>query len=210
MKRKFIPITSTSLVLSLCCLTFICEATLVAHSTNARLEEKKKETQGIGASALSRSEELKTDEYNLSISIDKTIFTLNEEANIRAKIENTSGQNVKPDDLRYVKFNLSKYGKDVMKHRTSELYTSRLSLRNSKLAGHEAVEFEVDLTNLTWADALSSNLEASNVRNMFDVIPSGNYYLFVELKIPAANSTKEYPRVISIKSNEILVKIEGK
>lgn len=151
----------------------------------------------------------RADAFGLSIYMNDTVFSSSDGAKVMARIENKTGHSVNLRDLRSVGFNLSKRGKNAKNIRSAELFIAVSSLRDKLIDNYESCEFEVDLTKLKWSDGISSAFDFEGHRKMPEVVPAGDYYLFIDISLPAKNSTKEDPRMTSIRSNEIPVKWLG-
>jgi hypothetical protein len=153
--------------------------------------------------------QVNADNLSLSISANKTTFTPGQKAKVRARVENKTGQILKTDTIS-VSFNLSVYGKDLGKCRFPDCFVSDFAL-GKKIENGGTFEFEVDLTDLYWNNLIASGIDFRRPKNMFKVIPSGDYHLFMAFQFPdEKNSTEGDPRTITITSNEILIKMQGK
>ena len=127
---------------------------------------------------------------------------------MRAKIENKSVLPVSKDELSSLIVTLTKYGKAAEDCRRGDCFSSSYQLKNlNKLKNGESLELEINLANLYWKDIISSLYNFNEPKNMPEVIRPGSYYLSMSLSSPAANSTKQNPRVMEIKSNKILVRV---
>jgi len=162
-------------------------------------------------SAFSVLSQTKVDAYGLSISVDESTFAPGQQAKVKARLENQTGHALCLNNLRSVSFELAKQSKPYEECHRSDCFGASFPLKGEKeLKSGESVEFEVDLADLYWKDLILSGINFQNPKNMFEEVPSGDYYLSMELHLPAENSTKEDPRVVSITSNKILVKMRGK
>ena len=161
------------------------------------------------ASASHAFSQVNADNLSLSISTDKTTFTAGQKAKVRAKIENNTGQ-VLTTDTFSVSFNLSINGKDLGERSCSDCYVSEF-VPGKKIKNGETFEFTVDLADLYWNKLIAGFVDLKRPKNMFKIIPAGEYHLFMEYGFPdEKHSTKGDPRTITIKSNEILIKMKGK
>jgi hypothetical protein len=149
----------------------------------------------------------KSDALRLSILLDRAIFKPQGEAKASINIENKTGGIV---DLRLLRLFLSKYKEEQTDYHTYELFGSNFSLSSKKLKKGEKFEFDVNPTKLNWSDMLSSWIDIKNNPNMFEIIPAGDYYLYVEAEIPMSSPAKTDENNISVKSNVILVNVSQK
>jgi hypothetical protein len=150
--------------------------------------------------------------YKLTLSIfaDNTTFTATagQKAKVKARIENKTGQALKMDTLA-VTFNLSTHGKDLGKCRFRDCFVSN-SIPGKRIENGEAFEFEVNLAYLYWNNLIANGFDLRQPKNMFRVITSGEYQLFMEFAFPdEEHSTKADPRQIAIRSNEILIRLHA-
>jgi len=210
MKIRFGMITLATLVLFFLFVTLYSRTTAFQHLSGDQLQEMNKKYRN--PTEFPRPDGGVNGDYVfiLSIEVNETIFDSSKKAIVIAKIKNATGKTVNSKELRYVTFNLSKRGKDAEDIRSSELFTSFFLLCDKQIKNGESFEFDVDLKSLNWKDSLSSAFDFTNTKNMFEAVPSGDYYLFGELLIPAEHSTNEDPRVVSVKSNEVMVTVKRK
>lgn len=159
-------------------------------------------------SALSPREEQNAEDYRLFISVSKPLLAVNQDATVTVKIENKMEHIIDPKALGYVLFKLSKYGKQAAAPRVSELFISDFRLNNLSTKKDEPLIFQANLASLTWQDSLSSEMNLNEIDNLFSTVPAGDYYLFVEVQLPTPYSADGIPRFVSVKSNEILVKLK--
>lgn len=141
----------------------------------------------------------RTDAFTLSISAKQAAgspFKIK----VRGKIENKSGKKVK---LYGVSFDFrSRYKTQCT---LGDCLSAGYTFQHKKsLKKGESIEFEVDLSDLSWSDPISSTYDFSEPKSS-PPLGRGSYYLFMALHLPAENSTKQDPRTIIIKSNEILM-----
>jgi hypothetical protein len=202
MNRQRMLARLSSLLLSCGIITYVSQAATADPSLSLRAEMKKV-IHSLDQPAFSQVG--KIGDYDLSIFVDSTIFSPHGKAEVIARIENKTGHTVNLSDLRAVGFNLSKLRKGAEHALPSEHFSSAFQLSEGEIKSGEFLEFKVNIANLSWYDVRSSIYDWTVVRNMFEIVPSGDYYLTMDLRFPSEDSTKELPLSISIESNEILV-----
>ena len=149
-----------------------------------------------------------SDAFRLSISVERAVFDPSGEIKVRCKIENKSGRKI---SLSGVDFNLHKY-EGGQRCVWDECFSADYSFpKKRRLKNGEAVEFEVNLGDLYWVNTLSSTYDFTKPepKNLLWVVGKGSYHLTMELYLPADDSTKEDPRSVIFKSNEVWMKKEG-
>jgi hypothetical protein len=153
----------------------------------------------LPADALSQAQ---ADAFSLSISAEQDA-AYPYMIKVRGKIENKSGETASLDGVtfNFRKKHVTDYGSC---HRGECLIAGYAFKSEKSLKQGESIEFEVDLSDLYWTDAISSTID---LRQPKGAPPVGgrNQYLFMALHLPAENSTRDDPRTIIIKSNEILM-----
>jgi hypothetical protein len=90
-------------------------------------------------------------------------------------------------------------------YRSRELFTAELMLKLS-LRKRKVFELDVNLAALTWRDALSSGINLTNPKNLFLDLPTGDYYMFVQLPIRSRSSSGNHD-ADTIASNEVAISI---
>lgn len=144
------------------------------------------------------------DDLILKIATDKATFSEQQKAKIRLRVENKTGQAIK-DEGTSVSFYLTAHGMDLGRCTNTDCFVAHAVL-SKKLRGGQASESELDLAGLHWKPLISA-FSQGWPRNMFKVIPPGEYHLFMRIvKRPDKSDT----RAIDSRSNGILIKVDGK
>jgi hypothetical protein len=152
--------------------------------------------------------QVKANNLILSISTDEMTFTAGRQAKVRARVENKTGQVLKTGAIP-VSFHLSIYGRDLGKCRYPDCFVSYLA-PGKEIENGGTLELEVDLVDLHWKNLIASGINLRRPENMFEVITTGKYQLFMAFQVPdKQNSTEGDPGTITITSNEISVMVEG-
>lgn len=210
MERRIMLMNSRSLLLLFSTFTFLIHGAALGQSPASQSTRMKKKNSAHDRPILSPDKTQILNSFALSIYVDETVFSLHSKPEVLARLENRSGKSANLKKLSAISFNLSKYGKDKTDYRSGELFVSYFPLPDRRIKDGETVEFKVDLTMLTWQDSISSASDFRNTKNMAEVVNPGDYYLFMGLELRAENRTKESPRFINIKSNEVLVRWLGR
>jgi len=139
----------------------------------------------------------------LTIAVGEVTFSEKQKAKVRLRVENKTGQAIN-DERTSIKFYLSAYGTDLRMCKITDCFSTYLFL-SKKLRSGRVAESEVDLAGLRWRPLISAFSEGWP-RNMFKVVPPGEYYLFVRI---ISQSGKGDTRTIDASSNAILIKVNG-
>ena len=148
-----------------------------------------------------------TPPLTVSINTDDLVLQRGRGAVVHTTIKWGSVPNAKPETLRSVFLRLAKRGRETRCTR-SDCIGATLSLPTplTPKAG-EVVEFDVALNDLYWNDVISSQLDLSQPKNLFDVVPTGTYSLSLFVSFPADYSTKGDRRFVQVASNAVTVEL---
>ena len=143
-------------------------------------------------------------QLGLTIAVDGVTFSEKQKAKVRLRVENRTGQAIN-DERTSISFYLSAYGTDLSKCTLTDCFGTYVFL-SRKLRGGQVAESEVDLAGLHWRPLISA-YSLGRPRNMFKVVPPGEYYLFVRIiRQPGKGDT----RTIDASSDAILIKVNGR
>ena len=139
----------------------------------------------------------------LRIAVGDVTFSEKQKAKVRLRVENRTGQAIN-DKGTSITFYLSAYGTDLSKCTINDCFGTYVFL-SKKLRGGQVAESEVDLAGLRWRPLLSA-FSQGFPRNMFKVVPPGEYYLFVRI---SSQPGKGNTRITDASSDAIVIKVNG-
>lgn len=139
----------------------------------------------------------------LTIAVDEVTFSEKQKARVRLRVENKTGQAIN-DERTSISFYLSAYGTDLSKCTVTNCFGTYV-FSSKKLRGGQVAESEVDLAGLRWRPLISAYSQGWP-RNMFKVVPPGEYYLFARI---IGQLGKGDTRTIHTSSNAVLIKVNG-
>jgi hypothetical protein len=139
----------------------------------------------------------------VTIAVDEATFSEKQKAKVRLRVENKTGQAIN-DERTSVNFYLSAFGTDLSRCTITDCFNTYVFL-SKKLRGGQVAESEIDLAGLRWRPLISAYGQGW-LRNMFKVVPPGEYYLFVRI---SSRPDKGDTRTIETSSNAILIKVNG-
>jgi len=149
-----------------------------------------------------------TSPLNLSVSLDNPVLERRHVPIVHVKIKWGPVPDAKPATLRAVQITLVKPGIKLYRCPRADCIGATFSLPNelTPRAG-ESVEFDIALNDLYWNDVIASQIDLSEPKNLFEVVPAGSYALSLSLAFRANYSTKGEPRVVRVESNSVTVEI---
>lgn len=147
------------------------------------------------------------DKLHLSISLEKTTLDPHKKIKVRVTVENQTGRTIKTGSIP-VLFRLSKLDKPSANCTLSDCFEAATYWAKEFKDGKKYVT-EVQLTDLYWEDVVLCGTDLHRSKNMSKAILPNEYNLLLEFHF-SDKTREDDPRVIIIKSNAILVKVEGK
>jgi hypothetical protein len=147
----------------------------------------------------------------ISIALEETKFVAtNLNAPLKIKITNKTAQIVNTEKLPGILFYFSKcraVGENCPAA-PKNTYVGGVDIKPKILKKDAFVEFEVNLTELSWNDAHAPVLDFSRLGTM-SLIPEGAYFFYAEIRVfDKTAKPNETPRFTRFLSNEIEVKLE--
>jgi hypothetical protein len=115
-------------------------------------------------------------------------------------IQNRSGAPLAMSDLSFfsLEMQLKSRPDDC---RVDECYSAALFPRTKKIEPGGEIIFVTKLSDLHWQNSISAITDGSRSKNFFTGVPRGEYELYAQLSVKAANWTARDPRYVQIKSN---------
>jgi hypothetical protein len=114
----------------------------------------------------------------ITIAVGDVTFSEKQKAKVRLRVENRTGQAIN-DEGTSISFYLSAFGTDLGKCTINDCFDTHIFL-SKKLRDGQVADSEVDLVGLRWRPLISA-FSLGFPRNMFKVVPPGEYYLFVRI-----------------------------
>jgi hypothetical protein len=146
-------------------------------------------------------------ERNVEIQISlksETIVTKSKNVLVKIKVINKSEQILNTEELGKIFLYFSKCHKDEMCYRQGDLLFAGVEIKPKKLKQNKSVEFESNLSSLTWQDNISS---FRFQKNNFKMISAENIYFYAA--IPRKNVLPDGSRLPEdFQSNQIIVRFD--
>lgn len=147
--------------------------------------------------------------FEITITIDETnILTTAQNAPVKVKIANKAAPALNTETLPGILFKFSKCRRSEACALPKDVFVGGSDIKPKILKKDDAMEFAVNLSELSWNDANAPVLDFSQI-GTFALVPEGAYFFYAEIRIfdktVKSNRTPRYKRIVS---NEIEVKLQ--
>lgn len=133
---------------------------------------------------------------------------------VNMKIVNKSEQILDLEKLRGISFYFKRCSKIITCGVRGDLYLASAKLESRKLNKDEVYEFEINLADLYWKDAILSTIDLNYPKNFTEVPRTNKYFHAViqvfDKNIKLDNYPSEIPIYKKFESNEVKVEFEPK
>jgi hypothetical protein len=157
---------------------------------------------------LSASVSARDNKFEISVALEEVnVLTAIQNIPVKVKITNKSVQNLNTANLPGILFYFSKCRQTEKCAAPKNTYVGGTDLKPKILKKDLALEFAVNLAELSWNDAHAPVLDFSQLWTMA-TIPEGAYYFYAEIRVfDKTAKVGEAPRYTRVLSNEIEVRL---